>query len=1262
MSISSFGGRDSTTSDGSGSTGENFTYTELGQLIYAVGGANLLPTDGRIVAKSDYPDLHQALNGLTNSPLMSFTSASKTGLTTGSWIVAYAPELKMFCAVNGNNIQVSFDGGQNWSAVANGITSSSTTLGLVWTGSFFCAVNSSESWVSPNGSTWTKVTLPKTLDANCVMSWDNNELTVHSSAANIHMKSPDGVNWSIKGIPLASVHRIIKSNGRYIAISQTSTNQVAVSSDGVEWAARTLPATEVIRGGVGNAQGFCVMGTTKSFTSPDGDAWTANDLGLSLGAMSQMVASDTVMYAFATVASAPQFIRKSTDGGITWTQIIDSGSMQSTGTLIPYSSNGSITVVAVPGTAMLLRSFDRVTWSLQQLPIASDWSACFWNGTDFVLLPSYGGTSLRSTDGQGWVTASAVVPTPSGGTNWRYVTKNTDGSVYIAVPQGTSNSCMVSNDGGITWTAQVQAATITAAGIAYGNGSFVVLSSTNNVSNSTTDGITWATRSVTASAVNSLSFNGTVFCAVTTSGASFASSNGINWYSVGLPASNQWYDVAFGNGVWVMAATNGSFAVSKDGMSWTPATLPANSLYRAICFGGGLFVAVTYNGNTVVTSPDGFNWTVRTLPYTAYWCAIAHNGTSFAIVGGNSGNNNAVALQSSDGITWNQRTIVAAQWACLSVNGGTFVALASTPATNGAATSTDGITWTTRNQVYGMAYTKMIYAHGMHISISNSSQGLTTPDGITWTLRSLSTTANWISLATNGTTTVAVAQGSTTSCMTTTNGTTWTSRAGLPASIAYNAVFWNGSVFVATVTNSTTVYTSPDGITWTQKTSGYSGGAGAIVGWNGTNFVAVTNSNNAFISTDGLSWTAKTGMIPTTGTAIGGAQLKFDGSTLYYLTSMPSTGLIMLTSTSVDSSTVWNSAIVPAPYNATIKYVANGTDVISLVGRQVGRSVNGAPFQYAMLPSSLGVAQTAYATPVWNGLAYYAPSSSTAGTDNPGVLRSADGVNWTKFNAPMNTPYDAMWVGSRLVLTQTSGMQSTEDDGANWTTTSIPSVNTASYNITLSGFVEKGWWFFNLVTPGAITYFNPFETTDGKTVASRTPFQGSFTRSRMASDGARKRVYVNESGYVSTSLDGGQTYVQRTLAATKGITYNATLGMFVALGSGAGTAAYASTDGVNWVSRVLPSSSTWSYIASAGRIMVAFCESATTGAYSTNGITWNALTIPSSTWASAATDGTNMVFGSTTTTMQTIARNFDPDQFLQLPNIVSTPSWYVKAK
>ena len=314
-------------------------------------------------------------------------------------------------------------------------------------------------------------------------------------------------------------------------------------------------------------------------------------------------------------------------------------------------------------------------------------------------------------------------------------------NAFTAVITG-SRSRTVSIDG-VTWTVTATILTATnswtavLAGDPAGNKNTIIVaiaSGTRNI-NYSYDSATWTAGTnalPSAAAWSALAFGEGTFVAISTtsSTAAASSTDGITWTSRSLPSSADWlgvtYDSVNGNFVAVSGGSSTAAAYSTDGTSWNSATLPSTGDWRCVAAGGGTVVALRYGSTTGAYSTDGgVNWNAcNTLPVSGNWTSIAYGNGTFVAV---STTNSTVALTSTDGITWVQRVLpVSGNWSsvCYSNSLKLFGAITNAT-TNGLATSPDGISWTGRT-LTSAAYTSVCetpieWSSGDTLTINNGS-------------------------------------------------------------------------------------------------------------------------------------------------------------------------------------------------------------------------------------------------------------------------------------------------------------------------------------------------------------------------------------------------------------------------------------------------------------------------------------------------------------------------------------------------------------
>lgn len=245
-------------------------------------------------------------------------------------------------------------------------------------------------------------------------------------------------------------------------------------------------------------------------------------------------------------------------------------------------------------------------------------------------------------------------------------------------------------------------------------------------------------------------------------------------------------------------------------------------------------------------------------------------GNLDAVVYGNStyiiGGENGALATSTDGISWTTRSssLGVTQIYGLSYGGGVFVCAARGGL---LSTSTDGITWTTRNSTGGVSdFNFSRYVNGFHYAGGSSGMLRRSTDGITWTTASQhAMTVYDVSYGVVGGTGYYVLVGTSGYLSSGTNGTTWTSRVSSFGASDIRAVTYGNGLFVAGGAGGV-ITTSNDGINWTARTSNF--GTSTIWGltyYNGL-FIAVGDSGTVRTSTNGITWTSRISVQQTTGT------------------------------------------------------------------------------------------------------------------------------------------------------------------------------------------------------------------------------------------------------------------------------------------------------------------------------------------------------------------------------------------------------------
>jgi hypothetical protein len=174
-------------------------------------------------------------------------------------------------------------------------------------------------------------------------------------------------------------------------------------------------------------------------------------------------------------------------------------------------------------------------------------------------------------------------------------------------------------------------------------------------------------------------------------------------------------------------------------------------------------------------------------------------------------------------------------------------------------TSTDGITWTTRDAALTTRIVSLTFGNSVFVAGAYNGQLRTSTDAITWTTRSTGLGGNWVA-STSGNGVLVIATDSA-NLATSTDGTTWTSRTSTFGATPIRALTFGNGIFVAGG-DAGQLRTSTDGITWATRTSGFGSSAIRALTFGNNTFVsggygATATGPNLATSTDGTTWTLR---------------------------------------------------------------------------------------------------------------------------------------------------------------------------------------------------------------------------------------------------------------------------------------------------------------------------------------------------------------------------------------------------------------------
>ncbi|MDX8381368.1 MAG: HYR domain-containing protein [Ghiorsea sp.] len=541
------------------------------------------------------------------------------------------------------------------------------------------------------------------------------------------------------------------------------------------------------------------------------------------------------------------------------------------GASLQTAVEGNGVFLAGGDSGQLLRSTDKITWSIVDSGTRSQISKIYWDGSAFIMPV---GTSVKiSCDGLHWSTQSVAVT--NGVTN--DISAVFMANKYYAF---SGNSMFQSTDAvnwvGSTITTVTGLGTFASISKAANNGTTFVAEVSNPsayiVSNDA--GATWQTVATPPTQTKYLIWNGSQFVALSTSGAQLStSSDGLTWVTttVTLPiAFSTLYSphlIYFGGVATLYGGNdftqissynnNGGFYTLSAVNAWTEADwndttsqglLKINSAIVTatntllIVGDGGLIAEQTGANIPLLNAANNKSWIRHAGESAALLTSVASSGTSYVAVG-----LGATILYSTDGFTWSRPSIPTYKFAVWSqptpiTNYGKVVwtGLEYLAYAGGGAilTSVDGLTWVVEKNPSGSTnsgptvgtYFNNTYISGTYTRTAANTYGSINP-AVGATLAAGATIAGYGGYADNGTRLVAVGNfGISTSL----NTTTWTlanlSNVANSANFDFMGVAYNGSKFIAAanyattdpitnfVTNNEIILESTDGLTWTKIT------------------------------------------------------------------------------------------------------------------------------------------------------------------------------------------------------------------------------------------------------------------------------------------------------------------------------------------------------------------------------------------------------------------------------------------------------------
>jgi hypothetical protein len=234
--------------------------------------------------------------------------------------------------------------------------------------------------------------------------------------------------------------------------------------------------------------------------------------------------------------------------GLTWKKALSNTSTH----LYGVASNGKVTAVAGDKGTILV-SADLVNWSIVPLGITTRLFSMIWMGTQFVALGDTN-TVVTSPDGSTW-----TIQPPSSGYTFHHGTWT--GSLAIA----TAVEGIVVSQNGVDWQKVFGSSVSKMYDVASNGNISVAVGGVLDTVYSSTDGMTWATRTLPASisSLGGIKWTGTEFLGVGSGDFLIRSPDGITWSARHIGTGLVLSDIAAHGDTMVAVSTDGSIIVNK---------------------------------------------------------------------------------------------------------------------------------------------------------------------------------------------------------------------------------------------------------------------------------------------------------------------------------------------------------------------------------------------------------------------------------------------------------------------------------------------------------------------------------------------------------------------------------------------------------------------------------------------------------------------------------------------------------------------------
>jgi len=756
-------------------------------------------------------------------------------------------------------------------AISSGYARKYGFTGLIRGGTKWVAVGYDYLFTSENGSTWTKRTIPAdthpidvaykaTSTAYFTVVTDGSTVSYPSNINHRIMTSPDGATWTrVEADTFTSQYEMLS-----IVYDTSSSKWVAMSS---------------------------LLGTTGAYVSSDATTWTA------ITGYSSNYQKDTRVVFNATAGYSVIFSNAEPDDyGSSTVMAKLSGTTLSAGTGYGYDDCGGVGYVdnkwmRVGYAAQTYISTNGTTWR----PVFSTSSTYLRAATD-VTATGYAG--LAAFGKAGWMTRSTNYTTFLNSATGLDSSKDVYACYFGLVAAGIYKFVVAGKDGllgvsgtGTSWSEKTSAATDDFYGLTRGMSGtdymLVAVGEGGIIYTSIDQGANWVSQtSGVATDLNAVAWNGTnLFVAVGTGGVILSSPDGVTWTSRTSGTTQELRAVVWGGttGKWVVLG-DAIALYSTNGTSWsTSATTLTSILFNCVCTDATNYLAVGDDGE-LWSSANGTTWTERTSGVGYDLDACIYSNSTWYIFGDSNYVYSATALTAFTlaGVTQldqpdiydifshdvDETTLVGPGGNIYRISDGLLSRVDGAPIKDYNGVASDGTTWVVVGQ-YGFIYA--------------------TTDFVTWTLATISDFSDKNSVTWDGTNFVCC--GDVGVVAYSSDGITW-DHVHTASSDNFNKVRYGNSRLVTVSDTGETYYSANNGAAWT---------AGIDLDTNLKDLACNTDLSRAAIAAQGL--------ITVSGVPTNGEKLTVDTQEFTFVTTRTGAGEITKGATAAECVTNIVSAI-----------------------------------------------------------------------------------------------------------------------------------------------------------------------------------------------------------------------------------------------------------------------------------------------------------------------------------------------------------------